>query len=77
MESRPVRYTRALRNEWTKASLYAEVKNEEEKVEIQQKGKSNRIRHFQWSTELSDIKRSLAESPQGTDARTVLDGFTR
>ncbi|QGA20453.1 hypothetical protein EYB26_008155 [Talaromyces marneffei] len=77
VESRPVRYTRALRNEWTKGSLYAEVQIEEkEKVEIQQKGKSNRIRQFQWSTELSDIKRSLAESPQGTDARTVLDGFT-
>ncbi|GAM38229.1 acid phosphatase [Talaromyces pinophilus] len=76
VESRPVKYTRALRNEWTKGSLYAEVQNEE-KVEIQQKGKSNRIRHFRWETELSDIKRSLAESPQGTDARTVLDGFTR
>jgi 5'/3'-nucleotidase SurE len=76
VEFRPVKYTRALRNEWTKGSLYAEVQNEE-KVEIQQKGKSNRIRQFRWETELSDIKRSLAESPQGTDARTVLDGFTR
>lgn len=74
VETRPVRYTRALRNEWTKASLYAEVV---EKVEKQQKGKSNRIRQFCWDTELSDIKRSLAESPHGTDARTVLDGFTR
>lgn len=77
VESRPVKYTRALRNEWTKASLYAEVRGEEETVQIQQKGKSNRIRQFRWETELSDIKRSLAESPQGTDARTVLDGFTR
>jgi 5'/3'-nucleotidase SurE len=79
VESRPVRYTRALRNEWTKGSLYAEVRSQhdDKEVEIQQKGKTNRIRQFQWSTELSDIKRSLAESPQGTDARTVLDGFTR
>lgn len=104
VESQPVRYSSALRNEWTKGSLYAEVqmKNDDmphpidearyHQVTVNQplspptpplasistKTKQpTRIRHFQWSTELSDIKRSLAESPQGTDARAVLDGYTR
>ncbi|EED16682.1 acid phosphatase, putative [Talaromyces stipitatus ATCC 10500] len=82
VESRPVRYTSALRNEWTKGSLYAEVGNhgtsdeDGDKDTLQRKGKPNRVRQFQWSTELSDIKKSLAESLRGTDARTVLDGYT-
>lgn len=99
VESRPIRYTRALPNVWTKGSLYAEVHshsslvngtadvlNTQEGVEAsdeknvmpqQQQQNKRRVRQFKWSTELSDIKKSLAESDQGTDARTVLDGFTR
>lgn len=104
VELQPVRYSSALRNEWTKGSLYAEVqmKNDDvpqpvdearhQQVTVNQPSspptpplasistktkQPARIRHFQWSAELSDIKKSLAESPQGTDARTVLDGHTR
>ncbi|KAH8700403.1 putative acid phosphatase [Talaromyces proteolyticus] len=73
VESRAVRYTRALPNVWSKGSLYAEV------GAVNGGGKNGvacRQRQFQWSTELSDIKRSLQESGEGTDARTVLDGYT-
>ena len=91
VESRPIRYTRALPNVWTKGSLYAEVdhtlsngaisqeveENGDKNIQQQQDNSKRRVRQFQWSTELSDIKKSLAQSPQGTDARTVLDGFTR
>ncbi|OKL59431.1 hypothetical protein UA08_05432 [Talaromyces atroroseus] len=84
VESRPVRYTRALPNVWTKGSLYAEihhpslVNGTSQVVGTTPKPSTQprRVRQFQWSTELSDIKRSLAESAAGTDARTVLDGFT-
>ncbi|KAL1846799.1 putative tubulin--tyrosine ligase pby1 [Paecilomyces lecythidis] len=126
VESRPVRYTRALPNYWTKASLYAEVVDSEgsglnggpisqsaktDAVQPPSPGKAinsvdglngvnrvdglngvkatngvngvhktsvNRVkeRHFQWSAELSDIVRSLKESPEGTDAHTVLNGYT-
>lgn len=36
----------------------------------------SRERHFQWSTELSDIKKSLDASEDGTDARILRDGYT-
>lgn len=34
-------------------------------------------RNFAWAAELSDMKRALQESPEGTDAHTVLSGCTR
>jgi 5'/3'-nucleotidase SurE len=86
VETRPVRYTTALPIVWTKGSLYAEstsktkTKSNGSAVshETTEKSLSSpRERHFQWSAELSDIKQSLREGPEGTDARTVLDGFTR
>ncbi|KAJ9371602.1 hypothetical protein DTO282E5_3784 [Paecilomyces variotii] len=127
VESRPVRYTRALPNYWTKGSLYAELVADSEGSglnggPINQSAKTDAVqppttnggndgdhingingingvdridglngvngvhktngvsrvkeRHFQWSAELSDIVRSLKESPEGTDAHTVLNGYT-
>lgn len=95
VESRPIRYTRALPNVWTKGSLYAEVQptfaDEDEISEqvhnkdiIMQQQKTQptqnrgrRVRQYKWSADLADFKKSLGEAPQGTDARTVLDGYTR
>ncbi|KAJ5934355.1 Survival protein SurE-like phosphatase/nucleotidase [Penicillium verhagenii] len=36
-----------------------------------------RQRHFKWSADLSDMKKRLQESEEGTDAHTVLNGSTR
>jgi 5'/3'-nucleotidase SurE len=36
----------------------------------------SRERYFQWSTELSDIQKSLESSEDGTDAHTLRDGCT-
>lgn len=33
--------------------------------------------HFKWSADLSDMKKRLQESEEGTDAHTVLNGSTR
>ncbi|KAJ6000660.1 hypothetical protein N7481_001069 [Penicillium waksmanii] len=33
-------------------------------------------RHFKWSADLSDMKKTLQESEEGTDAHTVLNGST-
>lgn len=89
VENRPVLYTRALPNQWSKGSLYAEVpapeKAPNEKVNGDTGSSSvpngvgphRRERHFRWSTELSDIKKSLAAAEEGTDAHTVLNGYTR
>ncbi|KAL1977579.1 hypothetical protein VTN31DRAFT_438 [Thermomyces dupontii] len=89
VESRPIRYTRALPNRWSKGSLYAEVpstgKAADETTSNGEIGASStpnggeprrRERHFRWCTELSDIKKSLAAAEEGTDAHTVLNGYT-
>lgn len=34
-------------------------------------------RHFKWAADLSDMKKKLQESEEGTDAHTVLNGSTR
>lgn len=34
-------------------------------------------RDFKWSAELTDMKKALQASPEGTDAHTVLNGHTR
>ncbi|KAJ5691039.1 Acid phosphatase [Penicillium malachiteum] len=40
-------------------------------------GHSNpKQRHFKWSADLSDMKKRLQESEEGTDAHTVLNGST-
>ncbi|KAF9887825.1 hypothetical protein FE257_009631 [Aspergillus nanangensis] len=33
-------------------------------------------RNFKWSAELADMKKALQASPEGTDAHTVLNGYT-
>lgn len=38
---------------------------------------SRKQRHFKWSADLSDMKKRLQESEEGTDAHTVLNGSTR
>lgn len=117
VESRPVRWARALPNYWSKGSLYAEVDVGTEagageavlpngtadvgaaptKQGILSRFWNNnnntsapvvngctphsqpqlKERHFQWSTELSDITKSLRAAEEGTDAHTVLGGCTR
>lgn len=94
VESRPIRYARALPNHWSKGSLYAEVTEAGKEAPLpngtadagaaptpakQVNGCAPRLRerHFQWSTELSDITRSLEAAEEGTDAHTVLGGCTR
>jgi 5'/3'-nucleotidase SurE len=37
----------------------------------------SRQRQFKWSADLSDMKKTLQESEEGTDAHTVLNGSTR
>ncbi|KAJ5444220.1 uncharacterized protein N7458_008092 [Penicillium daleae] len=37
---------------------------------------SRKQRHFKWSADLSDMKKRLQESEEGTDAHTVLNGST-
>ncbi|KAL2218897.1 putative acid phosphatase [Thermoascus aurantiacus ATCC 26904] len=93
VESRPIRYARALPNHWSKGSLYAEVTEAGKEAPLpngtadagaaptpakQVNGCAPRLRerHFQWSTELSDITRSLEAAEEGTDAHTVLGGCT-
>ncbi|KAL1998148.1 hypothetical protein VTN02DRAFT_6768 [Thermoascus thermophilus] len=82
VESRPVRWARALPNYWSKGSLYAEVAaapgTEAEAAAggaVVPDGQLKE-RHFQWSTELSDITTSLRAAEEGTDAHTVLAGCT-
>lgn len=94
VESRPIRYARALPNHWSKGSLYAEVTEAGKEAPLpngtadagaaptpakQVNGCAPRLRerYFQWSTELSDITRSLEAAEEGTDAHTVLGGCTR
>lgn len=93
VESRPIRYARALPNHWSKGSLYAEVTEAGKEAPLpngtadagaaptpakQVNGCAPRLRerYFQWSTELSDITRSLEAAEEGTDAHTVLGGCT-
>jgi 5'/3'-nucleotidase SurE len=38
---------------------------------------SRKQRHFKWSADLSDMKKRLQQSEEGTDAHTVLNGSTR
>lgn len=40
-------------------------------------GPALRQRQFKWSADLSDMKKTLQESEEGTDAHTVLNGSTR
>ncbi|XHF97943.1 hypothetical protein AWENTII_001515 [Aspergillus wentii] len=95
VESRPVRYTRALPYYWSKGCLYTELSSNGEKMvngdaaHAQVNGTSKAVngtaaahsglkeRSFAWSADLSDMKKNLQSSEEGTDAHTVLNGSTR
>lgn len=82
VESRPVQYTRALPYYWARGYLYAE--EPAQKTNGATSGATNgsaasrrKERHFNWSAELSDMKKALQASEEGTDAHTVLAGNVR
>lgn len=93
VETRPVRYTRALPYSWTRGLLYSEIDrghvnghvdekvngvNEVHEVNGHDKMNGNlKTRDFKWSAELSDMKKALQAAEEGTDAHTVLSGCTR
>jgi 5'/3'-nucleotidase SurE len=88
VEGRPVLYTRTLPYYWSRGCLYAETGAEKKLTNGLTNGdhcngvnghteKQPRQRTFKWSADLSDMKKRLQESEEGTDAHTVLDGSTR
>ncbi|KAJ5084648.1 hypothetical protein NUU61_009227 [Penicillium alfredii] len=87
VESRPVCYTRTLPYYWSRGCLYAETAasdNTAPKALLNGDAATNghaeamhpTERHFKWSADLSDMKKSLQASEEGTDAHTVLSGST-
>lgn len=74
-----MKYTRTLPYYWSKGCLYAEVPGEGTPVngDAQKDSPHLKERHFAWSADLTDMKKGLLASPEGTDAHTVLNGFTR
>ncbi|BCR84139.1 5'/3'-nucleotidase SurE [Aspergillus chevalieri] len=91
VEERPVRYTRALPYYWQKGYLYKEIAEGEEGVngtghDVEAETETKKVvsgtsgslkqRNFKWAAELSDMKKALQASEEGTDAHTVLDGCT-
>lgn len=91
VETRPVKYTRALPYSWTRGVLYSEIGhdhvnghvngvngvNEANEVNGHGKLSGTKKRDFKWSAELSDMKKALQAAEEGTDAHTVLSGCTR
>jgi tubulin--tyrosine ligase len=90
VDLRKVLYTTPLRNFWTKSSLFQELTETERRKECQSYAEQQpatpsysgynldqQARQFRWAPELSDVHRSVAESPSGTDAWAVKEGYTR
>jgi tubulin---tyrosine ligase len=90
VNSQSILYTTPLRNFWTKGSLFQELTDAERQKEAQggteqqpalpsYSGRTldQHTRQFRWAPELSDVNRSVAESPCGTDAWAVKEGYTR
>jgi 5'/3'-nucleotidase SurE len=88
VEERPVIYTRTLPYYWNRGCLYAEdlgkkgVNGVNGAVNGEVNGVNghevkSRKRQFKWSADLSDMKKTMQESEEGTDAHTVLNGSTR
>lgn len=91
VESQPVLYTRTLPYYWSRGCLYAEagaggkgemvngtaLTNGVNGVNGHVEHPRRKERHFKWSADLSDMKKRLQESEEGTDAHTVLNGSTR
>ncbi|KAJ5308903.1 hypothetical protein N7508_004282 [Penicillium antarcticum] len=87
VEERPIIYTRTLPYYWNRGCLYAEDCGEKGKGVTNGAGEVNgangnglegrtRKRQFKWSADLSDMKKTMQESEEGTDAHTVLNGST-
>ncbi|THC89140.1 hypothetical protein EYZ11_011420 [Aspergillus tanneri] len=94
VETRPIRYTRALPYYWARGYLYAEETVDKANGDIQTSqadsclitgtkpanvagGSRLKERNFTWAAKLSDMKKALQASEEGTDAHTVLNGSTR
>ncbi|KAJ5757997.1 uncharacterized protein N7511_006691 [Penicillium nucicola] len=86
VEERPVLWTRTLPYYWNRGCLYAEDAGGKT-VKAVTNGEVNgvnghglegrtRKRQFKWSADLSDMKKTMQESEEGTDAHTVLNGST-
>lgn len=82
VESRAVRYTTALPYSWSRGVLYSEVQGSGSDHVNGHDSQGNGVdaikqRNFKWSAELSDMKKALQAAQEGTDAHTVLNGYTR
>ena len=86
VETQPVLYTRTLPYYWSRGCLYAEdggkTVNGALTNGVNGHGHGHEAarpkqRQFKWSADLSDMKKRLQESEEGTDAHTVLNGATR
>ena len=83
VESRAVRYTTALPYSWSRGVLYSEVQGSGSDhvnghdSQGDDGGDAIKQRTFKWSAELSDMKKALQAAQEGTDAHTVLNGYTR
>ncbi|KAE8349910.1 acid phosphatase [Aspergillus coremiiformis] len=85
VESRPVRWTEALPYYWPRGCMYAEV-SEDQKANghpgtdgtVVSGTNGSRLKEidFTWAAQLSEMKKTLQTSPEGTDAYTVLNGDT-
>ncbi|KAG2419421.1 hypothetical protein HFD88_004217 [Aspergillus terreus] len=89
VESQPIHYTRALPYYWARGYLYAETDTTPQTNGVHTNGiKTNGVhtngvaasplkqRSFTWAAQLTDMKKALQASPEGTDAHTVLNGMT-
>lgn len=86
VEQRPILYSSALQNYWSKGSLFQPLPvNDAAKMngaipngptEVA-KRPFGREKYFAWAPELSDIKRSVEQSAEGTDTWTVREGCSR
>ncbi|PLB55154.1 acid phosphatase [Aspergillus steynii IBT 23096] len=81
VESRSIQYTRALPYYWARGYLYAEEPTAQKTNGATNGALTNgaapsrlKQRNFNWSAELSDMKKALQSSEEGTDAHTVLNG---
>lgn len=86
VESRPVRWTEALPYYWPRGCMYAEAAGEKKMVNGHTETNGEAVNgtsgshlkeiDFTWAAELSEMKKTLQSSPEGTDAHTVLNGDT-
>ena len=83
VESRPIRWTEALPYYWPRGCMYGEVAADKkvnghtEPTVNGSSGSHLKEIDFTWAAELSEMKKTLQSSREGTDAHTVLNGDTR